>query len=113
MDGKKYGQSLVRLTSLLLIAAVALFVVATWLMAVKKPTHYVLYPAIFMVITTIGALAWQAYNFLTAPEPNSFLGITALVLIGLAVFVGNEGMQALKGRRVVCISTPEIPSRAE
>ena len=96
-----------------LIAAVALFVVATWLMAVKKPTHYVLYPAIFMVITTIGALAWQAYNFLTAPEPNSFLGITALVLIGLAVFVGNEGMQALKGRRIVCISTPEIPSRAE
>ena len=88
-------------------------VVATWLMAVKKPTHYVLYPAIFMVITTIGALAWQAYSFLTAPEPNLFLGITALVLIGLAVFVGNEGMQALKGRRVVCISTPEIPSRAE
>ena len=96
-----------------LIAAVALFVVATWLMAVKKPTHYVLYPAIFMVITTIGALAWQAYSFLTAPEPNLFLGITALVLIGLAVFVGNEGMQALKGRRVVCISTPEVPSRAE
>ena len=96
-----------------LIAAVALFVVATWLMAVKKPTHYVLYPAIFMVITTIGALAWQAYSFLTAPEPNLFLGITALVLIGLAVFVGNEGMQTLKGRRVVCLSTPEIPSRAE
>ena len=96
-----------------LIAAVALFVVATWLMAVKKPTHYVLYPAIFMVITTIGALAWQAYSFLTAPEPNLFLGITALVLIGLAVFVGNEGRQALKGRRVVCISTPEVPSRAE
>jgi len=96
-----------------LIAAVALFVVATWLMAVKKPTQYVLYPAIFMVITTIGALGWQAYSFLTAPEPNLFLGITALVLIGLAVFVGNEGMQALKGRRVICISTPEIPSRAE
>ena len=96
-----------------LIAAVALFVVATWLMAVKKPTQYVLYPAIFMVVTTIGALGWQAYSFLTAPEPNLFLGITALVLIGLAVFVGNEGMQALKGRRVICISTPEIPSRAE
>ena len=96
-----------------LIAAVALFVVATWLMAVKKPTQYVLYPAIFMVITTIGALGWQAYSFLTAPEPNLILGITALVLIGLAVFVGNEGMQALKGRRVICISTPEIPSRAE
>ena len=96
-----------------LIAAVALFVVATWLMAVKKPTQYVLYPAIFMVVTTIGALAWQAYRFFTAPQPNLFLGSTAVVLIGLAVFVGNEGRQALRGRRVISVSAIEIPSRAE
>ena len=96
-----------------LIAAVALFVVATWLMAVKKPTQYVLYPAIFMVVTTIGALVWQAYRFFTAPQPNLFLGSTAVVLIGLAVFVGNEGRQALRGRRVISVSATEIPSRAE
>ena len=96
-----------------LIAAVALFVVATWLMAVKKQTQYVLYPAIFMVITTIGALGWQAWRFFTAPEPNLFLGVTAVTLIGLAVFVGNEGMQALRGKREIEISTTEIPSRAE
>jgi carbon starvation protein len=96
-----------------LIAAVALFVVATWLMAVKKQTQYVLYPAIFMVITTIGALGWQAWRFFTAPEPNLFLGVTAVTLIGLAVFVGNEGMQALRGKREIEISTNEIPSRAE
>ncbi|MZH05392.1 MAG: carbon starvation protein A, partial [Nitrospinae bacterium] len=94
-----------------LIAAVALFVVATWLMAVKKPTQYVLYPAIFMVITTIGALSWQAYRFITAPEPNLFLGLTAIVLIGLALFVGNEGMQALRGKRAIAVSA--VPSRAE
>ena len=96
-----------------LIAAVALFVVATWLMAVKKPTQYVLYPAIFMVITTIGALSWQAYRFLTAAQPNLFLGLTAIVLIGLAMFVGNEGMQALRGKRIISVSGAEIPSRAE
>ena len=96
-----------------LIAAVALFVVATWLMAVKKPTQYVLYPAILMVITTIGALGWQAWRFFTAPEPNMFLGVIAVILIGLAVFVGNEGMQALRGKRKIEISTTEIPSRAE
>ena len=96
-----------------LIAAVALFVVATWLMAAKKPTQYVLYPAIFMIITTIGALGWQAWRFFTAPEPNLFLGVTAVVLIGLAVFVGNEGMQALRGKRLIEVSTTEIPSRAE
>ena len=96
-----------------LIAAVALFVVATWLMAVKKPTQYVLYPAIFMVITTIGALSWQAYRFLTAAQPNLFLGLTAIVLIGLAMFVGNEGMQALRGKRIISVPGTEIPSRAE
>ena len=96
-----------------LIAAVALFVVATWLMAVKKPTQYVLYPAIFMVITTIGALSWQAYRFLTAAQPNLFLGLTAIVLIGLAMFVGNEGMQVLRGKRIISVSGTEIPSRAE
>ena len=96
-----------------LIAAVALFVVAPWLMAVKKPTQYVLYPAVFMVITTIGALSWQAYRFLTAAQPNLFLGLTAIVLIGLAMFVGNEGMQALRGKRIISVSGIEIPSRAE
>ncbi len=84
-----------------LIAAVALFVVATWLMAVKKPTHYALYPALFMVVTTIAALGWQGYRFLTAPEPNFFLGITSLALIALALFVGHEGWQTLRGKRGV------------
>jgi carbon starvation protein len=80
-----------------LIAAVALMVCSTYLMAAKKPTKYTLYPAVFMIITTIGALAWQGYKFLTAPEPNYFLGIAAMVLIALAIFVGSEGMRALKG----------------
>ncbi|MCH8157243.1 MAG: carbon starvation protein A [Nitrospinae bacterium] len=83
-----------------LIAAMALFVVATWLMAMGKPTKVALYPALFMVVTTIAALAWQSYRFYTQPEPNLFLGTAALVLIGLALFVGYEGMDALKeGRR--------------
>lgn len=80
-----------------LIAAVALMVCSTYLMAAKKPTKYTLYPAVFMIVTTIGALAWQGYKFLTAPEPNYFLGIAAIVLIALAIFVGSEGMRALRG----------------
>ena len=82
-----------------LIAAVALFVIATWLMAMGKPTKFALYPAIFMVITTIGALAWQSYRFYTQPEPNIFLGTAAVFLIILALFVGYEGMSTLRGRK--------------
>ncbi|VAX29379.1 Carbon starvation protein A [hydrothermal vent metagenome] len=80
-----------------LIAAVALMVCSTYLMAKGKPTKYTLYPAVFMIVTTIGALAWQGYKFLTDPEPNYLLGMTALVLIALAIFVGAEGLKALKG----------------
>jgi len=81
-----------------LIAAVALMVCSTYLMAAGKPTKYTLYPAVFMIITTIAALAWQGYQFLSAPQPNYLLGGTSIVLIALAIFVGTEGMQALKGR---------------
>ena len=55
----------------------------------------------------------QAWHFFTTPEPNVFLGGTAVILIGLAVFVGNEGIQVLRGKREIEISTTEIPSRAE
>ena len=96
-----------------LIAAMALFVVATWLMAVKRPTHYVLYPAVFMMVTTIAALAWQTYHFFTAPDPNIFLGSTTMVLIGLAIFVAYEAMESLRGRRVIAGSMSEVPSNAE
>ena len=96
-----------------LIAAMALFVVATWLMAVKRPTHYVLYPAVFMMVTTIAALAWQTYQFFTAPDPNIFLGSTTMVLVGLAVFVAYEAMESLRGRRVIAGPMSELPSNAE
>ena len=83
-----------------LIAAVALFVIATWLMAMGKPTKFALYPAIFMIVTTICALAWQSYRFYTQPEPNVLLGTAAAFLIILALFVGYEGMATLRGRKV-------------
>mgnify|MGYP005627940241 CR=1 FL=1 len=82
-----------------LIAAVALFVIAAWLMARGKPIKFALYPAIFMIVTTIGALAWQSYRFYTQPEANVFLGTAAVFLIILALFVGYEGMASLRGRK--------------
>jgi carbon starvation protein len=96
-----------------LIAAMALFVVATWLMAVKRPTYYVLYPAVFMMVTTIAALAWQTHQFFTTPDPNIFLGSTTMVLIGLAIFVAYEAMESFRGRRVIAGPISEVPSNAE
>lgn len=93
-----------------LIAAVALFVVSAYLIGIKKPSHFTLYPAVFMVVTTIGALAWQAYGFFTATEPNILLGATSTILIALALFVGHEGWQALRVQRGASLET--LPSEA-
>ena len=89
-----------------LIAAIALFVIATWLMAMNKPTKFALYPALFMIVTTIGALAWQSYRFYTQSEPNIFLGTAAIFLILLALFVGYEGLRSLKNNRKNLESIP-------
>lgn len=85
-----------------LVAALALFVVSSYLIGVKKPTKYTIIPAFFMITTTIAALLWQALNpsgFFFGPKPNMFLGISCLVLVGLAVFVGGEGIKVLMTRK--------------
>ncbi len=88
-----------------LIAAVALFVISSYLIGIKKPSAYTLYPAIFMIVTTIGALSWQAFKFLSYPEPNYLLGIAALILIGLAIFVGLEGYKSIRTTRIGNLQT--------
>ena len=80
-----------------LIAAVALVVVSAYLVGIKRPASYTLVPAIFMIVTTIGALTWQSYQFFTMSNPNFFLGFTSIILIGLAFFVGMEGFRSLRG----------------
>ena len=89
-----------------MIAAVALFVVSAYLIGVKKPAKYTLYPAIFMLVTTVAAMAWQAYRFFAAPEPNLLLGSVSLLFIGLAIFVGSEGMKVIKAHQFKLLSEP-------
>jgi len=48
-----------------LFAAFALLLVATYLTKVKKPSWYTLIPGSFMIVTTIAAIAYTAYLFLS------------------------------------------------
>ena len=83
-----------------LIAALALMVISTYLIGIKKPVRYTLIPAIFMIVTTIAALAWQAFGFFTAEIPNYFLGNVSIILVLLALFVAYEGLAvALQNNR--------------
>jgi len=71
-----------------LIAALTLFVVTIWLVGMKKPSRYTLYPGIFMLLTTIAALVTLALKFI--PEGDYVLGGISIILLILAVFVVVE-----------------------
>jgi carbon starvation protein len=76
-----------------LVAALALIVVSSYLVAIKRPRKYTLYPAYFMLLTTLAALLYQGINFL---NDGSYLlaGVSAL-LIGLALVIVYEARHIL------------------
>lgn len=47
-----------------------------------------------MIVTTIAALSWQAFEFFTGETPNYFLGNLSIILIIMAMFVSYEGFSA-------------------
>lgn len=85
-----------------LVAALALIILTAYLIGVRKPSAFTLYPAIFMLATTMGALIWQGIGFLF-PAPgqsvNLALGITCVVLLVLAALVASEAPRSLRAAR--------------
>jgi len=84
-----------------LVAALTLLVLSCYLVARGKPRVYTLAPAIFMLLTTIAALSWQAHGFLWEEPRNVLLGSTSFVLLVLAVVVCVEAVKTFRmlGRR--------------
>ena len=80
-----------------LIAALALIVISAYLLKRNKPIVYTVIPAVFMVVTTMVALEWQACHYLPFAETRNYpLGLTALALLVLAIVLA---VQALMVRR--------------
>jgi carbon starvation protein len=80
-----------------LVAALALIIVSSFLVGVKKPKAYTIYPAYFMLMTTLAALGYQGYNFFKAK--SFLLGSVSLILIILAAIIVYDARRILfKGR---------------
>jgi carbon starvation protein len=71
-----------------LVAALVLILIYAYMLNAKKPTGTVLYPAIFMLITTLVALSWQGVKFIR--EQNILLFIISCVLFILSIFMVKE-----------------------
>jgi carbon starvation protein len=89
-----------------LMAGLALMLIALWLKSESRKNAWALYPAIFMIITTLAALIYLGYdNFfrklpaattVQATIASALLGIIALVLIVAALFLIYDGWKALR-----------------
>jgi len=89
-----------------LMAGLALLLISLWLMSEGRKHAWALYPAIFMIVTTMAALLYLAYTNLVVKLPaaasvqaaiaSALVGIIALVLIVAAAFLIVDGRQALQ-----------------
>ena len=100
-------------TSNQLIAALALLVGSCWLLRRGRPVVYTLVPACIMLVTTIGAFAYQLYAALVrvhpatgAAEPDWFIAAVIATLIVLALVVFWEGLRALRSARAAVALAP-------
>ena len=94
-----------------LMAGLALLLVSLWLMSEGRRHSWALYPAIFMIVTTLGALLWVAYTSLLVKLPqattaqaaiaSAIIGIICLVLVVAALFLIADGWQAIRRSREV------------
>jgi carbon starvation protein len=86
-----------------LVAALALVVVSSYLIGVKKPRLYTVLPAIFMLFTTVGALTFEMIGFFTMGSATGYLlGSVSVVLTALALYIAFEARDVLlfiKGKR--------------
>jgi carbon starvation protein len=77
-----------------LVAALALFVMSCWLLSRNKSARVTLYPAIFMLVTTIAALAYEvAANF---KNGHYTLFAISLILIVLALVMTMDVVKVFR-----------------
>jgi len=78
-----------------LIAALTFFVLACWLISKNKPAKIVLVPAVFMLITAVGALILQIIQYLK--QGDFFLLLISLSLIILAGLMSFDVLRRIIG----------------
>ena len=78
-----------------LIASLVLIVASVYLLSRGRNYLFTAIPAVIMLVTTIGALVYKTYSFITADEPNILLAVIGIVLIILALFLAYTAVQVV------------------
>lgn len=82
-----------------LIASLVLIVVGVYLFSQKRRYLFVAIPAVLMLVTTMAALIFQTYGFLTDDHPKILLGSVSIVLAIMAVFLIGKAVTVLASKK--------------
>ena len=82
-----------------LVASLVLIVASVYLLMRKRNFLFTAVPAGIMLVTTIAALGYQAYDFATAEQPNRLLAVVSVILIFLAIFLVYTALAVVAGIR--------------
>ena len=101
-----------------LLAGVTLLVTSLWLIKIHRPSAFTGIPTIFMLGTTIPALAYTAYATFsigarstgTLAYGSDVAGIIALILTILGLILAYDGFKAYRGIKKGAVATPTAPS---
>ncbi|MFC1675415.1 carbon starvation protein A [Candidatus Omnitrophota bacterium] len=80
-----------------LVAALALFVLSCWLITKKKNARFTLWPAFFMLSTTIAALVFQLVNYFK--QQDYVLLAVAVILLVLSGFMVSQVLPVIFRKR--------------
>ncbi len=84
-----------------LVATLALFVLGAYLLSKGKPAGLVFLPAIFMLVTSAGALVFQAIQY--GKQKDIPLFVITMALLLLAGFMSVELMARIVRRKMICV----------
>jgi len=83
-----------------LVAALSFVVISSWLLCRGKSIKFTFLPAVFMLVTSIGALLYQAVHFIKDKE--FALVSVSIVLIAMAGAMVFDVFTIVKKRRLRC-----------
>ncbi len=85
-----------------LIASVVLIVATVYLLLRKRRFIFTAVPAVIMLATTLAALVYNTYSFVTAAKPNIMLAVIDVILIILAIFLSYTALvTVIRARKAV------------
>ncbi|HHV79942.1 MAG TPA: carbon starvation protein A [Firmicutes bacterium] len=85
-----------------LLAGLSLLAVSVWLLTLGSSNKPTVIPMVFMFCATLAGLVLQAKANLIAAKPNYLLGLTAVALVILAIFLIIEAGRVLFKPKSVC-----------